>query len=351
MVELADWGRLKDGTPVTHAQMQEEAGHMFRVMSYGATLTSIRTPDRSGSVDDVLLGFDDLEPYGDTGLQANWPYLGATVGRYANRIAEGRFTIDDRVVQLDRNEGANQNHGGPQGFDRKHWAMEALPGTEGVRLRYTSQSGEEGFPGTLDVEADFLLGAPGELIIRYRAKTSEPTHVNLASHGYFNLAGRATRTIASHRLTIAAKRFVPINAEALPVGELMSVEGTPFDLRSGRLLSEIFEANHQQLCVADGLNHCFCLSDGRSRAARLEDHASGRYLDIVTTEPGLQVYTANAFNGSIRDGAGRPFVRRQAIALEAQHYPDSPNRPDFPSTLLRPGETYQTETRLRFGAH
>lgn len=349
MIELQTWGQMPTGEPVMLATLADGHGLEVRVSSYGASLVSIRMPDRAGLVEDVLLGFDTLAGYLDPTLQAGWPYLGSTIGRTANRIAGARFTIDGQEHRLAANEGNNQLHGGPIGFDRAAWQAEILGDAPGVRLRHVSPDGDQGFPGRVEAQADFLLGAPGELIIRYTATTDRPTHVSMASHPYFNLAGRRSRSIAQHRLTVAAEAILPIDAKAIPLpGPPMPVAGTPFDLREGRMIGPLVQADHPQLRTGDGLNHCFLLDAAASPAARLDHTESGRCLELVTTEPGLQIYSANAFDGSLRDGEDRPFVRRQAIALEAQRFPDSPNRPDFPLTLLRPGEIYRSETRMRF---
>lgn len=349
MIELQTWGQMPTGEPVTLATLADGQGLEVRVSSYGASLVSIRMPDRGGLVEDVLLGFDRLADYLDPGLQARWPYLGSTIGRYANRIADARFTIDGQEHRLACNEGGNQLHGGPVGFDRVVWRAELLDDAPGVRLRHISPHGDQGFPGCVEAQAEFLLGAPGELIIRYSATTDRTTHVSMASHPYFNLAGRGSRSIAQHRLTIAAHAVLPIDAAAIPLREPpMPVAGTAFDLHEGQTIGAIFQTDHPQLRTGDGFNHCFLLDPNASLAARLEHPESGRCLELVTTAPGLQIYSANDFDGSLADGEGRPFVRRQAIALEAQHCPDSPNRSDFPSTLLRPGEIYRSETRMRF---
>ncbi len=351
MIELRKWGELPGGEPVMLATLADGHGVEVRVSSYGASLVSIRVPDRAGLVEDVLLGFDTLAGYLDPALQAGWPYLGSTIGRYANRIADARFTIDGQEHRLAANEGDNQLHGGPIGFDRVAWQVELLNDAPGARLYHISPDGDQGFPGRVEAQADFLLDAPGELVIRYAAITDRPTHVSMASHPYFNLAGRRSRSIAQHRLTVAAEAILPIDATAIPLpGPSMPVVGTPFDLREGRMIGALIQADHPQLRTGDGLNHCFVLDPSASLAARLEHPQSGRCLDLVTTEPGLQIYSANGFDGSLHDGEGRPFVRRQAIALEAQRFPDSPNRPDLPPTLLRPGETYRSETRMRFSS-
>ncbi len=351
MIKLETWGQMPTGELVTLATLADGHGLEVRVSSYGASLVSIRMPDRAGLVEDVLLGFDRLADYLDPALQGSWPYFGSTIGRTANRIAGARFTIDGQEHRLTANEGDNQLHGGRIGFDRVAWQAEILGDAPGVRMRHVSPDGDQGFPGCVEAQADFLLGAPGELVIRYTATTDRPTHVSMASHPYFNLAGRRSRSIAQHRLTVAARAILPIDATAIPVpGSPMPVADTPFDLTDGRMIGELMQVDHHQLQMGGGLNHCFLLDPAASPAARLEHPESGRCLELVTTEPGLQIYSANAFNGSLHDSEGRPFVRRQAIAIEAQHFPDSPNRPDFPSTLLRPGEIYRSETRMRFSS-
>jgi aldose 1-epimerase len=349
MTRFEDWGSSPNGEPVVLARLDDGDGLSVAVSGYGATLTSIRVPDRNGQIDDVLLGFDSLAAYCDPALQAAWPYFGSTIGRFANRIGGARLTIDGVPCPLVPNEGANQLHGGPNGFDRRVWRHEPIDG--GVRFRLHSPDGDQGFPGALDAIADYRITDPGELLIRYEATTDRPTHVNMAAHPYFNLAGRHSRAIGAHRLTIRADALLAIDAEALPLpGAAMPVADTDLDLRAPRTLGAVLASGHPQIAEQYGLNHCFVLAQGDGPAVRLEDPASGRVLDIVTTAPGMQVYTANAFDGTLADGDGQPFVRHQAIALEAQHFPDSPNRPDFPSTLLRPGETYVSETRLRFTA-
>lgn len=351
MIELTDWGRLPSGETVRLATLRDGHGLECRIASYGATLTTIRTPDRDGRIDDVLLGFDTLDGYLAPAFRAARPFMGSTVGRYANRIADARFVIDGIPHILVPNEGTNQLHGGPQGFDRQLWSMDALATGDGVRLALVSPVGDQGFPGTLHVEVEVRIGTPGEILLDYRATTDAPTHVNLASHGYFNLAGRASRSIGEHRLAIAADHVVGIDDAAIPAEAPFAVAGTPFDFRHPTRVGAALAGEHPQLSAGDGFDHCFVLADRAEGAvaAVLTDPASGRRLEVITSEPGLQLYTANAFDGSLADGQGRPFVRRQALCLETQHFPDSPNRPDFPSTLLRPGDVYRSETRLRFG--
>ena len=348
MINLTEWGKLPTGKTVQQATLADGSGLEVKVASYGATLTSILVPDRLGRINDVLLGFDSLDDYLAVGFQGQWPYFGSTIGRYANRIAGARFTIDEQEYHLTNNEGPNQNHGGSCGFDRASWQMERMTARNGVHLSYCSMDGEEGFPGTLLATTEIMLDGPGEIVIRYRATTDRATHVSMASHGYFNLAGRAARSIADHDLSIAATHMLPIDVAALPTGAIRSVLGTPFDLRQPVRLGSTLAADDPQLLIGGGLNHCFALDAGTLVSARLHHAGSGRTMTLSTTAPGLQVYSSNAFDGTITDAAGRPFVRHQAIALEAQHFPDSPNQPHFPPTLLRPGEMYESTTRLRF---
>jgi len=341
------WGTLPGGEAIQLFTLDDGYGLEARIASYGATLTTIRTPDRNGRIDDVLLGFDTLAAYCAPALQAGWPFLGSTVGRFANRIAGARFSIDGTDYSLVANEGPHQLHGGPIGFDRIVWHSTLLP--DGVRFTHRSPAGDQGFPGALAIVADIIIDAPGEMVLRYEATTDAPTHVNLTSHGYFNLAGRASRSMADHVLTIAADQVLAIDEAALPLAP-MPVSGTPFDLRRPTRIGDALAGHHPQLAASNGFNHCFMLEPdaGLKHAATLHDPASGRRMEILTTEPGIQLYTANNFDGQLHDDAGRPLIPHQALCLETQHFPDSPNRPEFPSTLLRPGSTYRSETRLRF---
>jgi aldose 1-epimerase len=351
MIELRKWGRLPDGREVQLAVMDVGQALRVAVSSYGAMLTSIRAPDRSGEVDDILLGFDAIDAYCSPTLLAQRPCFGSTVGRFANRIGGARFTIDGLEHPLVANEEGNQLHGGPCGFDSALWDASLLPGGDGVRFVLDSPDGDQGFPGNLRVTADFRLCAPAELIVRYEAVTDRPTHVNVASHPYFNLAGRQSRQIGSHRLSIAADTLLPTDGAALPLpGPPLALSSMRLNLRDGLTLNDLLTSSHPQIALHGGLNHCFVLDQHASAAVRLYDPQSGRAMEMVTTAPGLQVYTANAFDCTLLDQNGLPFQRHQAIALEAQSFPDSPNRPDFPCTLLRPGEIYISETRYRFFA-
>ncbi|MFF9058065.1 aldose epimerase family protein [Streptomyces sp. NPDC014882] len=321
------FGTLSDGTPV-HRWTLERAGVRVRVLSYGGIVQSVEVPDRSGHVTDVVLGFAGLDGY----VTHPEPYLGALVGRYANRIARARFTLDEVTYALEPNNGPNSLHGGARGFDKRVWDVE--PVAHGLRLSRVSPHGEEGFPGRLEVTATYTLDASGALRLVYEAVTDEPTVVNLTNHSYFDLSGAGgTGGTGGHELRLAASRYTPVDGDLIPTGEQADVAGTRFDFRAARE-------------VGGGLDHNFVLdkglTDGPVEVAELYDPASGRVLTVATTEPGIQVYTA--------DHLGEPFGPGAGVALETQHFPDSPNRPEFPSTTLRPGEAYRSETVYGFSA-
>lgn len=313
---------LSDSTPV-HRWTLERAGVRVRILSYGGIVQSAEVPDRDGRTGNVVLGFADLEGY----LTHPEPYFGALIGRYANRIAGGRFPLDGLTYALALNNPPNSLHGGERGFDKRVWDME--PVAHGVRLSRVSAHGEEGFPGRLEVSATYTLTESGALRIAYEAVTDAPTVVNLTNHSYFNLGGSGNA--GGHELRIAASRYTPVDADLIPAGAPDEVAGTRFDFREARK-------------VGAGYDHNLVLDKGVTEApvevAELYDPASGRVLTVATTEPGLQLYTA--------DHLGEPFAPGDGIALETQHFPDSPNRPDFPSTVLRPGEAYRSQTVYGF---
>ncbi|MFJ4618239.1 aldose epimerase family protein [Streptomyces sp. NPDC088812] len=315
------FGTLSDGTPV-HRWTLERAGVRVRVLSYGGIVQSVEVPDREGRPADVVLGFADLDGY----LAHPEPYLGALVGRYANRIAHARFTLDGVTYPLAPNNAPNSLHGGERGFDKRVWDVE--PVAHGLRLRRVSPDGEEGFPGRLEVTATYTLDASGALGFAYEAVTDAPTPVNLTNHSYFNLAGAGHA--GGHELRLAASRYTPVDADLVPTG-VAEVAGTRFDFRTARK-------------TGSGYDHNFVLDKGVTETpvevAELHDPGSGRVLTVATTEPGIQVYTA--------DHLGEPFAPGDGIALETQHFPDSPNRPEFPATVLRPGQVYRSETVYGF---
>ncbi|MCC5476020.1 aldose epimerase family protein [Streptomyces sp. NPDC059680] len=317
------FGTLSDGTEV-HRWTLERAGTRVEVLTYGGIVRSVRVPDREGRTANVVLGFADLDGY----LAHPEPYFGALIGRYANRIAHARFPLDGAVYSLEPNDAPNSLHGGARGFDKRVWSGEAVG--DGVRLSRVSPHGEEGFPGRLEVSATYTLDASGALRIAYEAVTDAPTVVNLTNHSYFNLAGSGDA--GGHELRLAASRFTPVDADLIPTGALQDVTGSRFDFRASRK-------------VGSGYDHNFVLDKGVTGApeevAELHDPGSGRTLTVATTEPGLQLYTA--------DHLTEPFAPGDAIALETQHFPDSPNRQEFPSTVLRPGEVFRSETVYGFG--
>lgn len=340
-IERRPWGALHSGEAVTHVTLSRPGGLSVGISTLGATITGISVPGRDGDFADVVLGFDDLASYLAPGYQASYPYFGATIGRVANRIRGASFEIDGIPYSLLANEGADQLHGG-HGFDRAIW-KDRIDG-DSLRLDLVSPDGDQGYPGTLHVSAIFSLPADNELAVRYEARTDRATHVNLTTHGYFNLAGRTAPGIADHHLQIHADAYTPIDADALPTGEIAAVDGTPFDLRAPQRIGARIDAAHPQLALGDGYNHNFVLNGAAGTlrpAARLYDPASGRVMELATTAPGLQVYSGNA----LTEPAAR---RRQALALEPQHFPNAPNIAAFPTTLLRPGELYVSETRFRF---
>jgi len=318
-------------------------------MTYGATIVSLKTPDRAGRHQNIVLGFDTLAPY-----LAGVPYFGATVGRYANRIANGRFVLDGKTYQLPRNDGPNSLHGGTRGFDKRIWSAEPLELPSGVALRltYVSPAGEEGYPGTLTARVTYRLGDDDSLTIQYEASTTAATPINLANHAYFNLSGDPKRTILDDVLAITASRFTPIGPTLIPTGDIRSVAGTPFDFLAPHSIGSRIGANDVQLRLAHGYDHNWVLEKPRpgamTLAAVLWDPTSGRVVEIRTTQPGLQFYSGNFLDGKPA-GSGTVFEYRTGLCLETQHFPDSPNHPSFPSTILRPGHLYSEETLLSFG--
>ncbi|HEY6212396.1 MAG TPA: aldose epimerase family protein [Vicinamibacterales bacterium] len=342
------FGALPDGRTVDVSRMTNASGIEIRTIPYGAIITSIKTPDRNGKMDDVVLGFDTLDGY----LKTN-PYFGAVVGRFGNRIAKGVFSLGGETFHLATNNGPNHLHGGNKGFDKKLWRGAAFSRGDDVGIVYTltSPDGDEGYPGTLNVKVTYTLTSSNTLTVDYEATTDKPTVVNLTQHSYFNLAGRGD--ILGHRLTIDADRFTPVDAALIPTGELVSVDGTPFDFRKPTVVGARIDADDSQIKNAGGYDHNWVLNGAGGtlrHAAKLEDPSSGRTLDVSTTEPGLQFYSGNFLDGTITGKSGRVYQKRAALCLETQHFPDSPNHPNFPSTVLRPGGRYQSKTVFSFGA-
>ena len=336
-------------SPAPDAQfdLKNANGVEVRLASYGARITSIKVPDRNGRLADVVLGFDTIEPY-RTSIKK--PYLGVTLGRYAGRIARGKFTLDGVEHVLAQNNGPNHNHGGVIGFDKVVWEAKQIPG--GVQFHRVSPDGDEGYPGNLDVTVTYTLTDDNELIIDYKATTDRATPVNLSNHSYFNLAGEGSESVLDHELTISANRMLPIDKTSIPVGKIIPVADTPFDFRQPKQVGRDIDQADEQLAHGSGYDHTFVLNttavSSSEPAATLYDKNSGRMLQIFTDQPGLQLYTANFLDGSLVGKSGRPYLKRSAVCLETQHFPDSPNQPEFPSTILRPGEIYQTRTTYKF---
>jgi aldose 1-epimerase len=347
------FGTLPDGTAVTAFRLRSDDLEAT-VLDYGGVLQSVLAPDRDGERADVVLGFDAAEPYATVS-----PYFGALVGRYANRIAGARFTLDGHEYRLPANDGPNCLHGGPDAFDTRHWDAEEL-GATGVRLSLVSPDGDEGFPAGLAVTVTYTLTGDS-LRLDYEARNTEPdgglaTVLNLTNHTYWNLAGEGSGSVGDHELQVHASRFTPTDATSIPTGEVVPVEGTPFDFRAPAPVGARWREGHEQLARAGGYDHNFVLDgvdgraperDGLALAAVVREPSSGRVLEVWTDQPGVQVYSGNQLMGQLRGKAGRLYRSGDALCLETQHFPDSPNHPDFPSTVLRPGERFRTSTILR----
>ena len=348
------WGQMPDGRTVQMYTLANASGMTMRVSDYGCIIVSLTVPDRSGRRADVVLGYDRLEDY----LKAT-PYFGSVVGRYGNRIAGGRFTLDEKTYTLATNNDPGgvpcHLHGGATGYDKVLWDSEAFvrEGGVGVRFHYLSRDGEEGYPGNLDITVHYWLTDGRELRIEYEAKTDKPTPVNLTHHSYFNLAGHDGGPILDHQLMIAASHITPVDKGLIPTGKPMPVVVTPFDFTEPTAIDARIDADHPQLHYGLGYDHNFVLDrwDGKLRlAATVYEPKSGRFMEVLTTEPGIQFYCGNFLDGSNVGKGGHAYQRRTGFCLEAQHFPDSPNQPQFPSTILRPGEVYRQTTVYRFSA-
>ena len=337
--------------------LKNTRGMELRVLDYGGIIVSLAVPDRAGRVDDVVLGFDRLEDY-----ERSSAYFGAIIGRVGNRIARGRFTLDGRTYTLATNNGPNHLHGGVRGFDKVRWEVSSFERQDacGLVLRYTSPDGEEGYPGMLRTTVTYTLTEGNELIFDYEATSDRATPVNLTQHSYFNLAGAGVGDVLSHVLTLNASSFTPVDSTLIPTGEIRSVAGTPFDFRTPVAIGARIDQADEQLGYGGGYDHNFVLSKGGrggtgdgtdtpTWAARVFDPTSGRVMEVYTTEPGVQFYSGNFLDGTVRGKRGAVYSRRSGFTLETQHYPDSPNQPAFPSSILAPGAKYHSRTLLRFG--
>src|SRR5213082_498781 len=344
------FGSTERGEAVSAYTLKNAHGIELQVLDYGGIIVSLSVPDRTGRLGDVALGFDSLTDY-----QRGSPYFGALIGRYGNRIARGRFTLDGRGYTLATNNGPNHLHGGVRGFDKVVWKVAPFQHADsvGLVLSYTSPDGEEGYPGTLRATVTYTLTNANELIFDYHATTDRATPVNLTQHSYFNLAGDGKGDILGHVVTLNADRFTPVDSTLIPAGELRSVAGTPFDFTKPTAIGARIDTNNEQLAIAHGYDHNFVLSrkgSGLELAGRVHEQQTGRALEVYTTEPGVQFYTGNFLDGTITGKHGHAYNKHAGLCLETQHFPDSPNHSNFPWTILKPEQTYNSRTVYKFSA-
>jgi aldose 1-epimerase len=339
-------GKLPDGSAVEIYTLKSDKMEV-QIMNYGGYVLSIKVPDKNGKMADVVLGFDDPVRYYEANHAKGNPYFGALIGRYGNRIAHAKFTLDGKEYTLTKNNGENTLHGGANGFNNQLWTGHIIPG--GVELKYLSKDGEEGYPGNLSVTVKYTLEG-SDLKMDYTATTDKDTVLNLTNHSYFNLSGQGNGTILNDELKINASRFTPIDSGLIPTGELKPVAGTPFDFTKPHTVGERINAKDEQLQIThNGYDHNFVLDGkGMREVAEVYDPSSGRVLTVISDQPGVQLYTSNFLDGSIKGKGGVGYPRYAALCLETQHFPDSPNHPDFPTTVLKPGEKFHSTTIFRF---
>jgi aldose 1-epimerase len=348
-----DFGRIPDGRTAQLFTLKLPSGLQADIADFGGTVVRLLVPDRTGKRGDVVLGFNDAETYATKS-----PYFGCLIGRFGNRIAAGRFSLDGRDYTLATNNFPGgipcHLHGGPEGFHRKLWTAEQgnQDGNPTLRLTYLSRDGEEGYPGNMAVSVVYSLTADQSLRIDYEATCDQPTPINLTNHSYFNLQGEGTGDILSHELTSPAAHYTPVNAGQIPTGEIAPVAGTPFDFRTAHTIGSRINQAHPQLADDCGYDHNFVLPAGKTStptlAAKIYEPRSGRIMEVLTTEPGVQFYSGNFLDGTLTGKTGQPYPKRSGFCLETQHFPDSPNQPTFPNTILRPGQTYRSSTIHRF---
>ena len=340
---------VRDGRPVILYTLKNSHGMEVRAMNYGGILQAIRVPDRKGNFADIVLGHDTAEGY-----MPNPPYIGAIVGRYANRIANGTFTLDGKTYNLPKNDGPNTLHGGTtRTFDKVMWESQPIKDKNGVLFEFLSKDGDDGFPGNLKMKVSYVLTDSNELVIDYEATTDKATPINVSQHSYFNLKGEGNGDILDHEVMINADRFTPVDKNLIPTGELRPVKGTPLDFTKPTRIGTRIDDNYEQLVLAHGYDHNFVINRkgaGMTLAARVYDPSTGRTLEVSTTQPAVQFYTGNFLDGTVTGKEGHVYKRRFGFCLETQHYPDSPNHPDFPNTILRPGETFHQVTAFKFSA-
>lgn len=345
----SEFGKMPDSTLIEKYSLKNKKGVEMEVINFGGRITSLRVPDKNGKFENVVLGFDNLEDY----LRPDDPYFGALIGRYGNRIAKGKFSLNGEEYILATNNGANHLHGGDIGFDRVVWEVQPIETENGssLKLSYLSKDGEEGYPGNLNVTVVYTLTESNELEVSYKATTDKTTVVNLTQHAYFNLSGDFTKSIIDHEITINADSYLPVDATLIPTGDFADVSNTPFDFRKTKVIGRDINNDDDQIKKGMGYDHCWVLKDqdkGIRLAATAYQSESGRLMEIYTDEPGIQFYTGNFLNGTLPMPNGGTYAHRTGFCLETQHYPDSPNHKDFPSVVLNPGETYTTKTVFKF---
>lgn len=346
-IQKTIFGEMPDGTKVEKYTLKNTKGMEIDVTTYGGIITRWTAPDKEGNYEDIVLGFDDLQQY----LDSN-PYFGALIGRYGNRIAKGKFTLDGETYTLATNDGENHLHGGEKGFDKVVWQAKAESTEEGasLELTYTSADGEEGYPGKLEVKVTYILTEDNELDVRYEATTDKPTIVNLTQHSYFNLSGDFTQSILDHELFLDADSYLPVDGGLIPTGEFRDVSGTPFDFKQPKLMGKEINDEDEQLKLGKGYDHCWVLNQKEGNyglAASAYHPKTGRLLEVYTDEPGIQFYSGNFLDGTLPAQKGGTYGQRAGFCLETQHYPDSPNQESFPSVRLDPGETYSSRTLFK----
>lgn len=344
----SDFGKTVDGEAVAKYTLENKDGIQVDIITYGGRITSLRTADKDGKMENVILGFDSIEQY-----EKDNPFFGALIGRYGNRIAKGKFSLDGTEYSLAQNNGENSLHGGVKGFDKQVWDAKTEEGDDSVKLilTYLSADMEEGFPGNLNTAVTYTLNKDNSLDVLYEATTDKTTVVNLTQHAYFNLSGDFSKTILDHEVEIDADTFIPVDSGLIPTGELRSVAGTPFDFREAKLVGKEINVDNEQIQLGGGYDHCWVLNnqgEGYRSVATAYHPATGRNLEVLTDEPGIQFYTGNFLDGTLPAPNGATYAQRSGFCLETQHYPDSPNQSEFPSVTLETGETYSTKTTFKF---
>lgn len=347
-ITKSEFGQTKDSTTIELYTLKNANGVEMDVITYGGRITSLKVPNKDGKLENVILGFDTIEDY-----QNDNPFFGALIGRYGNRIAKGKFTLNGEEFTLATNDGSNHLHGGVNGFDRVVWTAKPIEGLEdsSLQLVYRSKDGEEGYPGNLKVTVTYTLTKDNAVEVTYEATTDKTTVVNLTQHAYFNLTGDFSKDILNHDVVINADAFLPVDETLIPTGEIRKVEGTPFNFNSSKKIGEDINADNEQLKRGKGYDHCWVLNGEKGDmrfVASAYDETSGRFMEIFTEEPAIQFYTGNFLDGTLPMVNGGTYAHRTGFCLETQHYPDSPNQDNFPSTVLNPGETYKTKTTFKF---